>query len=129
MMELGALICSAAAPACWRCPVQRRCKALAARRAADEQIFAMIDATAPQPQRRVAERREAPFAGSSRFYRGRIVDALRQLPPDQALELRALGRQVKRDFGDEDSAWLRALVEGLARDGLLVLEGETVRLP
>jgi A/G-specific adenine glycosylase len=89
----------------------------------------MVDATAPEPRRRVAERREAPFAGSSRFYRGRIVEALRQLPPDRALELRALGGQVKRDYGDEDTAWLRALVEGLARDGLLVLEGDTVRLP
>jgi len=39
IMELGALICTAAAPACWRCPAHHFCRAYAARRAADEQLF------------------------------------------------------------------------------------------
>jgi A/G-specific adenine glycosylase len=139
MIELGALICTAAAPACWRCPVQGRCKALAARRAADEQIFDRQDALAPRPPGppvdgrrqggRVAERREAPYTGSSRFYRGRIVDALRHVPPNQQISLPELGAQVKADFTTSDVPWLRSLVEGLARDGLLVLEGDAARLP
>jgi A/G-specific adenine glycosylase len=129
VMELGALICTAAAPACWCCPVQAHCRALAARRRADEQIFDMAGALEARPQRRVAERREAPYAGSNRFYRGRIVDVLRQVSPGEALELRALGGRVKDDFGDEDAPWLLKLVEGLARDGLVVLEGDRARLP
>jgi A/G-specific adenine glycosylase len=128
IMELGALVCTAAAPACWRCPARAHCRAYAAWRSADEQVFADAPAE-PARQRRVAERREAPYAGSNRFYRGRAVEALRELPAGAAMPLAELGRRVKAGFGDADAAWLRKLVEGLERDGLLVLEGEAARLP
>lgn len=128
IMELGALVCTAAAPACWRCPVNAHCRAYAAWRAADEQVFAE-PTSAPARQRRVAEKREAPFAGSNRFYRGRAVEALRGLPAGASLPLAELGRLVKDDFGEHDLPWLNALVAGLARDGLLLLEGEAARLP
>jgi A/G-specific adenine glycosylase len=129
IMELGALICTAAAPACWRCPVQAHCRAYAARRAADEQLFSSESAPAPQRLRRLVERRETPYAGSKRFYRGRAIEALRQLGPGEALPLPALGRQIKDGFTDDDMPWLRALADGLARDGLLALEDEQARLP
>jgi A/G-specific adenine glycosylase len=130
IMELGALICTAAAPACWRCPLQAHCRAYAARRAADEQLFSDVAMPVePQRPRRVAERREAPYAGSNRFYRGRAIEALRRRPPGESLTLAELGRAIKSDFGEGDMPWLCALVEGLARDGLLVLEDEQVRLP
>jgi A/G-specific adenine glycosylase len=129
IMELGALICTAAAPACWRCPVQAHCRAYAARRAADEQLFSGESAPMPQRPRRVAERRETAYAGSNRFYRGRAIEALRQLGPGEMLSLPALGRRLKDDFTDDDMPWLRALVDGLARDGLLALEDERARLP
>ena len=129
IMELGALICTAAAPACWRCPVNRFCRAYAARRTADEQLFSADQPPAVKRQQRIAERREAPYAGSNRFYRGRTIEALRSLPPGQALPLAELGGQVKADFNAGDLPWLQTLVEGLARDGLLVLEGDAVRLP
>ncbi len=129
IMELGALICTAAAPACWRCPVQAHCCAYAARRAADEQLFSSEARPAPQRLRRVAERRETSYAGSNRFYRGRAIEALRQLGPGEALPLLALGRQLKEGFGDDDMPWLRTLVDGLARDGLLALDDDQARLP
>jgi A/G-specific adenine glycosylase len=129
IMELGALICTAAAPACWRCPAHRFCRAYAARRAADEQLFSTGEPAASRRQARVAERREAPYTGSNRFYRGRAVEALRKLPAGQALPLAELGGQVKADFSGDDLPWLQALVAGLARDGLLVFEDGAVRLP
>lgn len=129
LMELGALICTAAAPACWRCPVREHCRDYAARRSADEQIFNALPAPEPRRQRRIAERREAPYPGSNRFYRGRIIDALRELPPGDTIPLQALGPQLKEDFSADDLPWLRVLVEGLARDGLLLLEGAAARLP
>ena len=129
IMELGALICTAAAPACWRCPVQAHCRAYAARRAADEQLFSSASVPVLQRPRRVAERRETAYAGSNRFYRGRAIEALRQLGPGEALPLPALGRQIKDGFTDDDMPWLRALVDGLARDGLLAQEDEQARLP
>jgi A/G-specific adenine glycosylase len=130
IMELGALICTAAAPACWRCPLRPYCRDYAARRTNDEQIFEATTVANERPRtRRVAERHETVYAGSSRFYRGRIVEMLRQLPPGTPLALGKLGRRIKEEYGDNDDAWLRGLVEGLARDGLLLLEGEAVRLP
>jgi A/G-specific adenine glycosylase len=129
IMELGALLCTAAAPACWRCPVQAHCRAYAARRAADEQLFSSESTPVSQRLRRVAERRETAYAGSNRFYRGRAIEALRQLGPGEALPLPALGRQLKDDFSGDDMPWLRALVNGLARDGLLALDDEQARLP
>ena len=56
--------------------------------------------------RRVAERREAPFAGSNRYYRGRAIEALRGVPPGQSLDLTALGGQIKPDFSADDLPWL-----------------------
>jgi A/G-specific adenine glycosylase len=45
------------------------------------------------------------------------------------MPLAELGRRVKDDFGAADADWLRRLVDGLARDGLLLLEGDAARLP
>ncbi len=133
IMELGALICTAAAPQCWRCPLQAHCRDYAARRHADEQIFGMeqvVGARTPAPcAKRVAERRETPYANSNRFYRGRIVDVLRQLPADGSRALHELGPQIKPDWSDADTPWLETLAAGLARDGLIVLEDGCARLP
>jgi A/G-specific adenine glycosylase len=129
IMELGALICTAAAPACWRCPVQAHCAAYAAWRSADEQAFGNGQTIELQRRRKVAERRESPYAGSNRFYRGRVIEALRGLPAGATIALRDLGRQIKQGFGDDELPWLREIVAGLARDGLLALEDEAARLP
>jgi A/G-specific adenine glycosylase len=134
IMELGATICSAAAPACWRCPARARCRAYAERQAADEQVFSgegdLAGAGRGGPalqgmgRRGVAERREESYAGSNRYYRGRAVEALRGLPPGVTITLDALGPQVRPDYGADNAAWLSVLVEGLARDGLARIDEE-----
>ncbi len=136
IMELGALICTAAAPACRRCPLSAECRAYAARRADDEAALLAMGGEPPaelalgapaRPARRVAERKEEPYKGSRRWLRGRIIDALRARP---ALALAALGPLVKPDYNhDQDVGWLRELASGLARDGLLTIDGDEVRLP
>ncbi|MEN9935855.1 MAG: hypothetical protein RLZZ387_2434 [Chloroflexota bacterium] len=128
IMELGALICTAASPACWRCPLRDLCWDYDARRTADEHA---LDAPLgpPAPTRRVAERRETPFAGSSRWYRGRLVAALREAPARASVPLAELGPRLKPEYGTADASWLLALAQGLARDGLIILDGEHVRLP
>ncbi|WP_322495275.1 A/G-specific adenine glycosylase [Chloroflexus sp.] len=127
IMELGALICTAASPACWRCPLRRYCRAYATAVAADESLAETMAAPA---LKRVAEPRPAePFIGSRRWYRGRIIAALRALPADTALPLSELGRQVRPDFTVDHEEWLQQLVRDLARDGLLVITEQGVRLP
>lgn len=129
IMELGALVCTSV-PACWRCPLQNDCRAYAVRRERDEQLFDSTPSV-PQPrrQRAVAERKEAPYAGSNRFYRGRLIDALRALTPEGHLSLAELGPQVKTDYTSADEPWLRTMATALANDGLIEFDGKRVCLP
>ncbi|MFI5273620.1 MAG: hypothetical protein ACHQ4H_11360 [Ktedonobacterales bacterium] len=60
-----------------------------------------------------------PFEHSSRYFRGRVVAALRELAPGEALALADLGARIKPEYdAAADVAWLRALLAGLERDGL-----------
>jgi A/G-specific adenine glycosylase len=78
------------------------------------------------PGRKRGKRETQPFTSTSRYYRGRVVEALRGLAPGESLGLDALGPRVKADYaGAADAEWLRALVAGLARDGLArIVAGE-----
>ena len=58
------------------------------------------------------------FTSTTRYFRGRIVDALRALPMGASLALSELGPRVKPDYTPADLPWLRGLIAGLARDGL-----------
>jgi A/G-specific adenine glycosylase len=64
-----------------------------------------------------------PFESTTRFYRGRIVEALRALPEDEpeGIPLDELGLRVREGFTSENLPWLRELVDGLRRDGLALL--------
>ena len=111
LMEFGALHCTARRPACVVCPLQADCLAYPA----------IQGAIARLPTSR-ARKREGPFAGSNRYYRGRIVDALRGLPSSEThagMDLLTLGARVRADFDPvEHLPWIAGLVGDLARDGL-----------
>ena len=119
IMELGAMVC-ATRPRCGICPLRGDCQAYQAWRDADENVFDM-----PQPAsrraRKVAER-AAPYGASNRFFRGRVVDALRPLPAGATMSLCELGPRVKEGWTENDAPWLRQVVRGLAEDGLIVIE-------
>jgi A/G-specific adenine glycosylase len=86
-----------------------------------------LGATPARPARRVAERKQEPYLGSRRWYRGKIIDALRR---HHALDRSSLGMLIKNDYqNDIDRAWLSELVDGLARDGLVVVNSDQVSLP
>jgi A/G-specific adenine glycosylase len=65
-----------------------------------------------------------PFTSTTRYFRGRIVDALRLLSPGERVNLMELGPRVKADFSAADLAWLYGLTERLARDGLIALHAD-----
>src|SRR5439155_21112399 len=135
---LGATICLARAPRCLDCPAFAHCDARAqwflpadsmvqpalplmaesratyAATAGRNGVAPARQASAPKPRVKQAEK----FAGSRRWYRGRIVAALRALPAEGALGIEQLGPLVKSGFGTDDRDWLLDLVRGLARDGL-----------
>ena len=91
LMDVGAMLCRPRDPRCAECPLRRRC---ATRGALPDETRA----------------RQAPFAGSFRQRRGRVMAVLREGPA------RA---------GSLDAEALTSLVA----DGLAVVDGETATLP
>ncbi len=119
MMDLGATVCTAAAPRCGDCPFAVVC-AFALKGGED------AGQTAGRPP---ARKSEAPFAGSRRYYRGRVVDWLRALPPGEFAELAELGAAIKDGFMERDASWLTGLLGELERDGLVKVWDSRVSLP
>ncbi len=74
-----------------------------------------------------------PFEQTSRYFRGRAVDARRALVPGTTLPLAELGARIRPGYTAEDEPWLRSLLAGLVRDGLARVveaeEGVRVGLP
>jgi A/G-specific adenine glycosylase len=95
VMELGALVCTARAPSCARCPVTDHCAWLRLGRPAW---------TGPLPRRQ-------PYAGTDRQCRGRLLEAVRRAPGavDRAVLDASWGDEVQRE---------RAL-RSLVHDGLI----------
>ena len=96
-MELGALVCTARAPRCERCPVVHLCAWHAAGRPPDEHA---------------ARRRPQTFAGTDRQVRGRVMALLREaIGPVPAAAVDAVW---------SDARQLARCVDALVADGLVV---------
>ncbi len=110
LIEFGALQCTARKPLCLVCPLREEC-------AAWPEIQAAL-AALPKGTRL---KREAPFKESNRYFRGRIVETLRQHeaePGPAGMTLDEIGPRVRENFTPADVPWLYEVIEGLARDGL-----------
>ena len=116
LIEFGALQCTARRPACIICPLRDECAAFPTM-----QVVLQLKAS------RTRRAKTEPFELTTRYYRGRIVEALRELPEYESsgIELAELGRRVREDFTPENVPWLRGLVEGLQRDGLALIAEDT----
>ena len=88
-----------------------------------ERIKQLFAAASNRPaEQRSAYRAQPGYLGSSRFYRGRIVDRLRALRSEECLGVDELGPAVRTDFGPEHRPWLLALLRTLAAEGLVLVE-------
>lgn len=110
LIEFGALQCTARKPACLTCPLQKHC-------AAFPEIQSILVNLRASGFRR---KKEQAFEGSNRMYRGRVLRALQDIEPgDSGVDLLSLGPRIREDYSTEHELWLRELVDGLSRDGLL----------
>ena len=129
LMDLGATICTSANPQCARCPLQEQCQAYSEM----SQYSLFPGGTVLRHLRKVAEPKPSyetiPFTSTSRYFRGRIIDHLRSLDANQRITLANLGPMLKADYSEADASWLLKLVQGLAKDGLLDMQEDGVRLP
>ncbi|MFZ1124991.1 MAG: hypothetical protein WAN59_07645 [Candidatus Baltobacteraceae bacterium] len=121
LMDLGATLCTARAPKCLLCPLQRLCLAAPV----DAARLAALAARHPgrrSPQERIA------FERTARFARGRVVDRLRELAPGERISLLDLHRELAPRLLHHDEAALAAVVDKLLREGVIESSGDGLRL-
>ena len=104
VMEVGAVFCKPL-PRCAPCPVRMHCKAWSSG------VTRSVQRHKPKKARK--------FHGSRRYYRGRVVKALAQVP---ALSFMRLGVEVKPGFRVTDLPWLEDLLADLEADGLVSID-------
>jgi A/G-specific adenine glycosylase len=112
MMDLGATICTARAPKCLICPLRATC---AAAPVCGPELARLAASHAPP---RGAQSRMR-FEETDRFVRGRVVDRLRDLPPDQRISLLALHAELSPALVRHDAAAFEAVVVALAHERIV----------
>lgn len=134
LMDLGATICVSQVPRCLLCPLRDGCRAgtegLGAKPVVVKAPSGRIAEEPGHYQTGAAVKRKAKmaFAGSTRYYRGRVLNALRALPPGEGISMEALGMRLGLDTG-AGQAVLPGLIAGLQRDGLVAANASRVSLP
>ena len=132
LMDLGATVCTARRPKCGECPINDLCAARPLMEGTESTTISYAELSEAMPTVRVAERpqpKQQGWIGTTRYYRGRIVDALRK-NINGTMPLDELGTLVRDEYAAaEHQAWLRELLAGLQRDGLVVVTGDAAALP
>ncbi|MYI56494.1 MAG: A/G-specific adenine glycosylase [Acidimicrobiia bacterium] len=109
LFDLGATVCTRRAPACARCPLQSHC---AWRGEGADPADGSAGVSASQ----------APFEGSDRQGRGRLVEALRSGPRPASAAAHLMGLE-------DDPPRAGRILASLLRDGLVVERDAELRLP
>ena len=125
LMDYGAVVCTSR-PKCDACVVRRWCGSR--ERYADDGAKRVGDERAAYRAVRPVKR-EPPFEGSTRFFRGRIVDALRAAPRGKGVRIDALPALIANGHAPPSPDELRAMLDALQRQGLAVTREGIVSLP
>lgn len=123
LMDVGATLCTARQPRCMLCPLRPHCAAAPHLQSGSDP--ALAEASVPYAPR------QSRFQGSARYFRGRIVDHLRE-QPDAGVEEDALETvlsDAETSSGAPCPVPLSDLLAALERDGLIRRESGRVRLP
>ena len=121
LMDLGAMICTPRKPKCERCPVSGRCLARPAMEVASESKRVSGNERGVKPSYR--------YEGTNRYFRGRVLEQLRALPPEEdeaGLRLSDLGARLRPGYSGDDLPWLLGVVHSLEEDGLALAEERAV---
>ncbi len=105
VMDIGASVCKPREPRCETCPARPWCRYAAEQR----------PPVAARPSRHAAGEAAAPFAATSRWLRGRILDRLRAAPDGVWVAL-------DEAIGVHESASVATAAQAMAVDGVVELE-------
>ena len=123
LMDIGATLCTARQPRCMLCPLRSHCAAAPYLQSGGDP--ALAESSVPYAPR------QSRFQGSARYFRGRIVDHLRE-QLDTGVEETALETvlsDAEAASGAPCPVPLPDLLAALQRDGLVRRDGGRVRLP
>jgi A/G-specific adenine glycosylase len=120
MMDVGATICGARAPKCLICPLRDSCTAAPVDTAALA-ILARAN-TKKSPQESI------PFERTTRYLRGRIIDALRDVPRGSELHLDDLVATLAAIVPADRLSEVAGIAAALARDGIVDVREAHLRL-
>ncbi len=128
LMDYGASVCSSR-PKCGECVVSRWC--------ASRDRFAGVLESVGRPTSLVADEQVAyqthtprpKFEETPRYFRGRIIDVLRDLPAGHNVTLGVLRSRIARSAREPTPVDVRAWVLALEESGLCILRQGRVSLP
>jgi len=117
LMDLGSAICTARAPKCLICPLQSVCAAYP------------LDSATLAVRARAIHKPVVTYHKTTRYLRGRIVDALRALGPRETISLLDLSGTLASAVPNRSNGEIDAAIRALAADGLVRIVGDAVGLP
>jgi len=122
MMDFGATICTARAPKCEVCPVQTTCKAQQI--ALSKGFPTYGEYLMAFPVVKTNQKKAVRFEDTDRYFRGRIMDILRE----NQISLADLNTTLQNDYGLVDQHRFERLLAGLSKDGMITLSDNTASL-
>jgi A/G-specific adenine glycosylase len=117
VMDYGAKVCLPR-PKCGECVVAQLCAWRAMNEGRGLKVAEERTPLIPARRRRPPPER---YEASRRYFRGRTIDILRGLPPGERIAVSALAPLLANGHAAPDQDDVRALIDGLIRDGLAAL--------
>lgn len=124
LMDFGSTICTAKAPRCTDCPVSRLCCANQQAKAAGFLSYAEWLVAHPVKKKTSTKDRGKRFEETDRYFRGRIIDYLRQ----GSLPMVELQEKMRAEHQLDNRVRFGSLIEALMVDGLIQIQGTEVGL-
>ena len=119
LMDLGAMVCAARNPKCESCPLVLNCSA---------SIKFISMKGSKETQVKLANKKNTKFIGSNRYYRGRIIESLRDTT--KPIHIDELGKLINPNYSSKgDALWLSDIISGLIKDGLINVQKGMASLP
>lgn len=122
LMDFGALVCTGRSPKCEACVLQQICKANIDAKKHGKKSYAEL---LSQHQKNIlSTTTNQPFHTTDRYFRGRIVDKLR----DGSTHMQQLRDHLTKNHGLIDKVRFGNIIEQLVKDTLIRIRGSIVSL-
>ncbi len=124
LMDFGATICTANNPKCEQCPLHSLCRANREAQQLGYTNFSEWHKAQPKRMKASKKDRGKKFEETDRYFRGRIIDVLR----DGEAPMESVWLHLNSEHKLSDKVRFASVIESLVIDGLIRIKGNKVRL-